>query len=197
VADKVGGDSVGNDKIGNDRTSAEFGDNASNAVVGNRNRLDSQTGNVVNNYLDRNNPEREKRTERITLDERLDRLEISYIETQKTLNRIQALVDGDKSYRIIGFPDQLAEYINSDKEWKRATEQRILKLEDDSQAEKLTIRPSVLGMAVTIGILLILVVWLASYYLQNSGSRGAIAPITHIIHNITPGVIRGYRHGYF
>ena len=47
-------------------------------------------------------------------------------QTEKNLERLLRLIDGDPAYRMVGLVDRLDAVIKSDDEWKRATEQQLL-----------------------------------------------------------------------
>jgi hypothetical protein len=106
-----------------DNRGAGIGRNVDDSTIatGDRNKINNErsaASSVVNNYLGDNRGQ--------TTDERLDRLEVTVNQAQRTLARVVALMDGDPSYRIIGMPDQLAAYIKANEDWKEATKQRIL-----------------------------------------------------------------------
>lgn len=63
---------------------------------------------------------------------RLERVERSQEKTTVVVNRLAALMDGDKDYRIVGFPEQLTAYIKANEEWKRSTEKRIESAENNT-----------------------------------------------------------------
>lgn len=65
----------------------------------------------------------------VSVEDRLDRLEAASTKQQETLRRIVTLMDGDPSWRIVGFPDQLSAYIKANEDWKKATEARIKEAE--------------------------------------------------------------------
>lgn len=123
-----------------DDIASTAGDGAKNIITGKDNRqniTENHPGNVVNNYLDRNNPDRAERRASITLDERLDRLEVEGNERQREIARLKNLVDGDPTIRFRGLLDQIADSTKSDHEWKKSTEKwiesaekRFEKLED-------------------------------------------------------------------
>lgn len=109
-----------------------------------------------------------------TLDERLDRLEIALNQTQRTLARVVALMDGDPSYRIIGMPDQLAAYIKANEDWKSATQQRITetesrvkKLEDSNRP--LVITRSILIFMIILGTICLVLAFMTMTWLQGAG----------------------------
>lgn len=136
-----------------DNITGKAGDDG-NIIVGKENRQDvteNQASNIVNNYIDHNNPQQSERRKSISLDERLDRLEISDNEEKKELDRLEVasnerqreiarlknLVDGDPTIRFRGLLDQIADSAKSDLEWKKSTEKwiesaekRFEKLED-------------------------------------------------------------------
>lgn len=122
---------------------------------------------------------------------RLTRLEESRIESDKLLTRLSSLIDGNIPYRIVGLPDQLARYIESDQNWKKATEKRILELEEEKDEKRIVIKPSTAVMSVIIGVLFLVIIWLASHYLQTAGVKGSIAPIMPFVFKIAPNLVRG------
>lgn len=108
------------------------------------------------------------------IDERLDRLEVALNQTQRTLARVVALMDGDPSYRIVGMPDQLAAYIKANEDWKTATERRIINSEGRLNALESNRNIIVLSRAaaiflVIIGTLCLVVAFLILTWLQNAG----------------------------
>lgn len=152
-----------------DKIGVDVGDDGRNINAGKNNEQNvSERGNVVNNYVDSNNPGPRKRHQNITLEERLDRLEISRNETEHRLSRIVSLMDGDPSYRIVGIPDQLAAYIKANEDWKTATETRIRELEEEKSEKKISFTPSTAITTVVIAIMFIIIVWLASHWLWPS-----------------------------
>ena len=117
-------------------------DDAKNSITGKDNRQDvteNNPSNIVNNYIDHNNPQQSERRKSISLDERLDRLEISDNEKKKELDRLEVasnerqreiarlknLVDGDPTIRFRGLLDQIADSAKSDHVWKKTTEKWI------------------------------------------------------------------------
>lgn len=186
MADKIGVD------VGDDGRNINAGKNTEQNVS------ERSNGNVVNNYLDSNNPEPRKRHQNITLEERLDRLEIARNEGERArvamerqIERIVSLLDGNPSYRLVGISDQLAIYIKANEDWKLATEKRIVELEEEKKEKKIVLTPSAAITTAVIAILFIIVIWLASHYLQNAGTKEAIRPIMPFILNITPSIIQG------
>lgn len=109
-----------------------------------------------------------------TLDERLDRLEVALNQTQHTLARVVALMDGDPSYRIVGMPDQLAAYIKANEDWKKATEQRVLGAEsriknlEDSNKPMVITRATLIFMIV-LGTVCLVLAFMALTWLQGAG----------------------------
>lgn len=109
-----------------------------------------------------------------TLDERLDRLEVALNQTQRTLARVVALMDGDPSYRIVGMPDQLAAYIKANEDWKKATEQRVLATEarlknlEDSNKPMVISRATLVFMIV-LGTVCLVLAFLALTWMQSAG----------------------------
>lgn len=109
-----------------------------------------------------------------TLDERLDRLEVALNQTQRTLARVVALMDGDPSYHIVGMPDQLAAYIKANEDWKTATEQRVLgaesrikNLEDSNRPMAIT-RATLIFMIV-LGTVCLVLAFMAMTWMQSAG----------------------------
>lgn len=109
-----------------------------------------------------------------TLDERLDRLEVALNQTQRTLARVVALMDGDPSYHIVGMPDQLVAYIKANEDWKQATEQRVLgaesrikNLEDSNKS--LVITRATLIFMIVLGTVCLVLAFLAMTWLQGAG----------------------------
>lgn len=109
-----------------------------------------------------------------TLDERLDRMEVALNQTQRTLARVVALMDGDPSYRIVGMPDQLAAYIKANEDWKKATEQRVLgaearlkNLEDSNKP--MVISRSTLVFMIVLGTVCLVLAFLALTWMQSAG----------------------------
>jgi hypothetical protein len=109
-----------------------------------------------------------------TLDERLDRLEVALNQTQRTLARVVALMDGDPSYHIVGMPDQLAAYIKANEDWKKATEQRVLGAEsriknlEDSNKPMVITRATLIFMIV-LGTVCLVLAFMALTWLQGAG----------------------------
>lgn len=109
-----------------------------------------------------------------TLDERLDRMEVALNQTQHTLARVVALMDGDPSYRIIGMPDQLAAYIKANEDWKAATEQRImatearLKAVEESNKPMVITRSTLISMII-LGTICLILAFMAMTWLQEAG----------------------------
>ena len=109
-----------------------------------------------------------------TLDKRLDRVESALHETQRTLARVVALMDGDHSYRIVGMPEQLAAYIKSNEEWKEATKQHLLSTEsrvstlESSNSPVMITRATVIFM-VAIGTTCLVAAFLLLTWLQSAG----------------------------
>lgn len=109
-----------------------------------------------------------------TLDERLDRLEVALNQTQRTLARIVALMDGDPSYRIVGMPDQLAAYIKANEDWKTATEQRVLGAEsriknlEDSDRPMVITRATLIFMIV-LGTVCLVLAFMAMTWMRSAG----------------------------
>lgn len=109
-----------------------------------------------------------------TLDERLDRLEVALNQTQRTLARVVALMDGDPSYHIVGMPDQLAAYIKANEDWKTATEQRVLGAESRIKNLEDSNRPMVITRAtlvfmIVLGTVCLVLAFLALTWLQSAG----------------------------
>lgn len=109
-----------------------------------------------------------------TLDERLDRLEVALNQTQRTLARVVALMDGDPSYHIVGMPDQLAAYIKANEDWKTATEQRIMATEARLKAVEESNKPMVITRAtlifmIILGTSCLILAFMAMTWLQGAG----------------------------
>ncbi len=108
-----------------------------------------------------------------TLDERLDRLEVALNQTQRTLARVVALMDGDPSYRIVGMPDQLAAYIKANEDWKKATEQRVLgaeaRLKNLEDSKPMVISRSTLVFMIVLGTVCLVLAFLALTWMQSAG----------------------------
>lgn len=120
------------------------------------------------------NAEREQPLSDISLDKRLDRVEAALNETRNTLARVVALMDGNKDYRIIGIPDQLAAYIKANEDWKKATETRIINFENrlsstEEGSRRIFITPPVALLLVLIGALCLVVAYIALTWLQSTG----------------------------
>lgn len=165
-----------------DKIGVDVGDDGRNINAGKNNEqsVSERTGNVVNNYVDSNNPEPRKRHQTVTLEERLDRLEVARNVTERTLNRIVALMDGDPGYRIVGIPDQLAIYIKANEDWKDASEKRILASEAELKTlrdelgklksnKQIVIAPSTAILLVMIGALCLVVAFFILSWLQGAG----------------------------
>lgn len=164
-----------------DSITSTAGDDGRNIATGKgveQRVTENQAANVVNNYLDRNNPERSERKGKITLDERLDRLEQNANEHKKMLDRLTGLMDGDPGYRFVGLLDQLEATSRSDMAWKTATEKRILTTEDRldrlEENKKYPIESSTALLVIVILILLAVIVVMGLSRLQNAG-QGAVA----------------------
>jgi hypothetical protein len=133
--------------------------NIANPGGGNRSYI--HLGGAVPNQI-----ERQGRDNQTTVEERLSRLEQLNNDTQKTLERIVTLMDGNTSWRIVGLPDQLAAYIKSNEDWKSATEKRIAALEDGNP---IIMQPSTaFWLAIVVTLLLI-----AIYFIVAWLQRGA------------------------
>lgn len=127
---------------------------------------ENNPGNIVNNYLDRNNPDRTEHHVSITLDERLDRLEVEGNKRQREITRLKNLVDGDPAIRFRGLLDQISDSTKSDHEWKQSiekwvttAEKRFEKLEDKKDDKKdilFTSRAAFLYIAIAIMAAIIL-----------------------------------------
>lgn len=108
-----------------------------------------------------------------SLDERLDRLEVGANETQRTLARVVALMDGNKDYRIVGIPDQLAAYIKANEDWKTSTQARIVDSDNRIKAletnRQIVIAPATAALLIIIGALCLIVAYFALTWLQNAG----------------------------
>lgn len=100
-----------------------------------------------------------------SLDERLDRLEVALNQTQRTLARVVALMDGDPSYHIVGMPDQLAAYIKANEDWKEATKQHLLSQDTRIKAIEQTNSPPVITRATLIFMILVGTVCLVAAFL--------------------------------
>ena len=108
------------------------------------------------------------------LDERLDRLEVALNQTQRTLARVVALMDGDPSYRIVGMPDQLAAYIKANEDWKEATKQHLLNQDERLRAVEqmnspLVITRATLVFMVLVGTVCLVAAFLLLTWLQSAG----------------------------
>jgi len=108
------------------------------------------------------------------LDERLDRLEVALNQTQRTLARVVALMDGDPSYRIVGMPDQLAAYIKANEDWKEATKQHLLNQDERLKAVEQMSNPLVITRAtlifmVLLGTVCLVAAFLLLTWLQSAG----------------------------
>lgn len=101
------------------------------------------------------------------LDERLDKVEVALNQTQRTLARVVALMDGDPSYRIVGMPDQLAAYIKANEDWKIATERRIIGLEKSGNT--IVITRATAALLTAIGIIALVAAFLLLTWLQRAG----------------------------
>lgn len=105
------------------------------------------------------------------LSQRLDRLESAATETKRNLARVLALMDGDPSYRIIGFPDQLAAYIKANEDWKKATEKRVETNEERLDVlegnKQIVIAPTTAALLIVIGALCLIVAYMALTWLQG------------------------------
>ena len=100
-----------------------------------------------------------------SLDERLDRLEVALNQTQRTLARVVALMDGDPSYHIVGMPDQLAAYIKANEDWKEATKQHLLSQDTRIKTIEQTNSPLVITRATLIFMILVGTVCLVAAFL--------------------------------
>lgn len=103
--------------------------------------------------------------------DKLNRLEASQEEIKHTLARVLALMDGDPSYRIVGFPDQLAAYIKANEDWKKATEQRVENSEERLDAlegnKQIVIAHTTAALLIVIGALCLIVAYMALTWLQG------------------------------
>ncbi len=155
--------------------------NVGRDFTGRDHRTDEQSGNVINNYLDHNNPNRSERRQTITLDERLGLLEKAANEQNSIIERFRRLMDGDTGVRFIGLLDQMAANAVSDKLWKDATEKRILAAEDRIDklegGKKFIVGGHTAWLYVIIAILLAIVLWLALSYFQNPAAISQLAAI--------------------
>lgn len=108
-----------------------------------------------------------------SLDERLDRLEVALLETQRTLTRVVALMDGNKDYRIVGIPDQLAAYIKANEDWKSATQIRVTDSENRLKAlennRQIVIAPATAALLLVIGALCLIIAYFVLTWLQSAG----------------------------
>lgn len=100
-----------------------------------------------------------------SLDERLDRLEVALNQTQRTLARVVALMDGDPSYHIVGMPDQLAAYIKANEDWKEATKQHLMSQDARIKTIEQTTTPLVITRATLIFMILVGTVCLVAAFL--------------------------------
>jgi len=150
-----------------DEIKSELGDGVQNANIGkgNRQRVDDRS-NVVNNYIDR------ERSGGISTDERLDHLEAISNKTQSTLSRIVALMDGDPTWRIVGFPDQLSAYIKANEDWKKATEKRVIENEERithlEQGRQIVLSPTQATLLLFVAIAAIIATYFMVTLLQGS-----------------------------
>lgn len=108
-----------------------------------------------------------------TLDERLDRLEVALNQTQRTLARVVALMDGDPSYHIIGMPDQLAAYIKANEDWKAATQQRVTGAESRIKNLEDTNKPLVITRATMIFMVILETICLVLAFMSMTWLQGA------------------------
>ena len=167
-----------------DSITSTAGDDGKNLATGKKVEqrvTENNPGNIVNNYLDRNNPDSAERRHPITLDERLDRLEVESNERQRELTRLKELVDGKPENRFVGLLDQIAEGTKSDKEWKQTTEkwiataeERIKKLEGNKQ---ITISPSTAWLFIIIGVLALVSIFFILSWFQDAGRFAAMTPV--------------------
>lgn len=109
-----------------------------------------------------------------TLDERLDRLEVALNQTQRTLARVVALMDGDPSYHIVGMPDQLAAYIKANEDWKIATQQRVTAAESriknlEDSNKPLVITRATLIFMIVLGTVCLVLAFILMTWLQGAG----------------------------
>jgi hypothetical protein len=157
-----------------DNRGAGIGRNVDDSTIatGDRNKINndrvsaSSNPNVaVNNYLGDNRGQ--------TTDERLDRVEVAMNQTQRTLARVVALMDGDPSYRIIGMPDQLAAYIKANEDWKEATKQRILNNDERLSALEKNNNPIVITRTTLVFMLILGTLCLVAAFLILSWLGGA------------------------
>lgn len=108
-----------------------------------------------------------------SLDERLDKFEVALQETQRTLNRVVALMDGNKDYHIVGIPDQLAAYIKANEDWKAATQIRVSENDNRLKAlesnHQIVISPPTALLLIIIGALCLIVAYFVLTWLQSAG----------------------------
>lgn len=109
-----------------------------------------------------------------TLDERLDRLEAALNQTQKTLDRLASMIDGNPSWHVVGIADRLETYIKANESWKADTERRITSNDGRISGIEAGNRAIVLSRAaafalIVIGSLCLIVAFLLLTWLQRAG----------------------------
>ncbi len=159
-----------------DSITSTAGDDGKNLATGkgvNQRVTENQAANVVNNYLDHNNPERS-----VTLDERLDRLEQNQNADRKVLERMKALVDGNPEIRFVGLLDQLEISSRSDLAWKQATERRLLateeRLDTIEGSRQITIEPGTTWLFIIVGALALVAIFFILLWFQNAGQAATM-----------------------
>lgn len=158
-----------------DSITSTAGDDGKNLATGkgvNQRVTENQAANVVNNYLDHNNPERSERKRSVTLDERLDRLEQNQNADRKILERMKALVDGNPEIRFVGLLDQLEQSSRSNLAWKQATEKRLLateeRLDTIEGSRQITIEPGTAWLFIIVGALALVAIFFILLWFQNA-----------------------------
>ena len=164
-----------------DGITSTAGDDGKNLATGkgvNQRVTENQAANVVNNYLDHNNPERSERKRSVTLDERLDRLEQNLNADRKILERMKALVDGNPEIRFVGLLDQLEISSRSDLAWKQATERRLLateeRLDTIEGSRQITIEPGTTWLFIIVGALALVAIFFILLWFQNAGQAATM-----------------------
>ena len=109
-----------------------------------------------------------------SLDERLDRLEAALNQTQKTLDRLASMIDGNPSWHVVGIADRLEAYIKANEDWKADTERRIMSNDNrivglEAGNRAIVLSRSAAFALVIIGSLCLVVAFLLLTWLQRAG----------------------------
>jgi hypothetical protein len=176
------------DSRSGDEITSRQGDGGKGTATGKHIKQDiteNNPGNIVNNYLDRNNPRPAERGQSITLDERLNRLELADNKKQEEIANLKRAVDGDPAIRFRGLLDQIADSAKSDLLWKQSTEKWIESAEkrfekiEDKKDVLFTSRAAILY--VIIGIMAAIILFLLLTRGQTAGQAMMIDAVAMVL----------------